>query len=88
MAADQCDQPYCMGKKGGSEELAHGAIYRYGPLAEWRGLRVLGVALSALSTFDAVPRFILAIRRKRSRHFGAGLSHGLLCRVPAFHARL
>ena len=48
MAADQCDQPFCMGKKGGSEELAYSPIYRDGPPAEWRGLRILGVGLSAL----------------------------------------
>jgi hypothetical protein len=48
MAADQRDQPYCMGKKGGSEEFAYCPTYRDGPLAEWRGLRILDVALSAL----------------------------------------
>ena len=88
MAADQCDQPYCMGKKGCSEESAYCTIYRYGLVAERGSVRILGVALSALSTFDAVPGFISVIGRERSRHFCASLCHGLLCRPPALHARL
>ena len=63
-------------------------IYWYGLVAERGSVRILGVALFALSTFDAVPGFISVIGRERSRHLGASLCHGLLCRLPALHIRL
>jgi len=86
MAAVNAISHIARGRKGGSEEHDHCAIYRYGPLAERRCVRILGLGLSVLSTFDAVPGFISVIGRERSRHFRAGLCDRLLYRAPALHA--